>query len=432
MRVLVVSWGWPAHYLPMVPLSWALRLAGHEVLVATQPSLVTVVRSTGLPVATVGRDIADIAALEGGFLRRAAPDGGPPLEWEDLRRYGARCCGKNVANAELMIDDLLDLGSAWRPDLVLYEPTSYAGPLLAARLGVPAVRHTWGIDFAYYQREFEDEALHGLCRRLGLPGVETLGELTIDPCPPSLQVGPDPRVPVPVRRVAMRHVPFNGRAVHPPGLPARTGRPRVCVCWGYSSAVWDPRLDLGAQLTERIADLDVEVVLTGPGRPPDSVSARPNVIVLDRTALHLVFPDCDLAVIHGGLGTMLTAMSCGLPQLVVPQIADRVLNARMLRASGAGEFVFAHECDEQRLHGLVNALLHEERYVTAARRLRAAAESLPGPEHIAELVADLVGHRARPPVQDTPNIGLIPAYCRVTKLLKQSNNERQCHGVKRP
>jgi UDP:flavonoid glycosyltransferase YjiC (YdhE family) len=391
MRVLVVSWAWPAHYLPMVPLSWAVRLAGHDVLVATQPGLVGLVRSTGLPVVTVGRDLADVARLEGRFLRRAAPADGPPLEWADLRQYGARCCAKNVALAELMVDDLLAVGRAYRPDLVLYEPTSYAGPLVAAMLGVPAVRHTWGIDFAYYQREFEDEALAPLCARLGLPGVETLGALTIDPCPPSLQVADDPHVPVPVRRLAMRHVPFNGRAVQAAGLLRPPGRPRVCVCWGYSSAVWDPRLDLGSWMARALAALDVEVVLASSVPPPPEVAALPNLTVLGPAAVHLVFPYCDAAVIHGGLGTLLAAMSSGIPQLVVPQIGDRVLNARRLHARGAGRYVFAHECDEQRLRDEVSALLVQPGYARAARDLRRESEAQPGPGEVAGRLAELAG-----------------------------------------
>jgi UDP:flavonoid glycosyltransferase YjiC (YdhE family) len=389
MKVLVVSWAWPAHYLPMVPLSWALRLAGHEVLVATQPGLTSLVRSTGLPVMPVGSDLENVAALEGRFLKRAAPGDRPPLEWEDLRQYGVRCCAKNVALAELMIDDLIRVGRAYRPDIVMFEPSSYAGPLVAAVLGVPAIRHTWGVDFAYYQREFEEEALAPLCERLGLPGVETLGALTVDPCPPSLQVPADPRVPVPVRRLAMRHVPFNGRAVQPREILAPRDRPRVCVCWGQSSAVWDPRLDIGYSVATALAALDVQVVIASSGRPPDEICALPNVVVLGHAALHLVFPHCDLAVIHGGLGTLLTAMTYGLPQLVVPQIADRVLNARMLRDRGAGDFLFAHECHAERLRAIVTRLLRRPEYTAAARDLQREAAGLPAPPDIATTLATL-------------------------------------------
>ena len=49
MRVLVTSWGWRSHFYPLVPLAWALRSAGHEVLVASQPSMTEDIVGAGLP-----------------------------------------------------------------------------------------------------------------------------------------------------------------------------------------------------------------------------------------------------------------------------------------------------------------------------------------------------------------------------------------------
>lgn len=389
MRILFTSWSWPAHYLPMVPLATALRARGDEVLVATQPNLVELVAASGLPVVSVGTELADVEAMEGSFLRRASPPDRRPLEWADVRGYGALNCRKWVALAELMIDDLLAVGRAWRPDLIVFEPTTYAGPLAAAVLGVAAVRHTWGIDYTYYQREFEPEAVAPLCERFGLAAVETLGAVTVDPCPPSLQVAPDPNVPVPVRRIPMRHVPYNGAAVQPRWILDPVDRPRVCICWGNSSARWDPRLDLGAWMAGAIAELAVDVVLTSSIPVPEEIASLPNVRVLRQAAVQLLFPRSDVAVTHGGLGTLLSAMTAGIPQLVVPQIADRVLNARQLARTGASDYVFATECDEDGLRSAVDGLLSSVARREAAQRLCAESQALPGPDVVAEQIRAL-------------------------------------------
>ncbi|MET9068873.1 hypothetical protein [Streptosporangium sandarakinum] len=55
----------------------------------------------------------------------------------------------------------------WRPDLVVFEPTSYAGPLVAALLGVPAVRHIHGVDMTYQARDIVPEVLAPTAARLG-------------------------------------------------------------------------------------------------------------------------------------------------------------------------------------------------------------------------------------------------------------------------
>ena len=48
-----------------------------------------------------------------------------------------------------------------------------------------------------------------------------------------------------------------------------------------------------------------------------------------------VLADCDVVVHHGGTGTMLGAVEHGRPQVVLPQGADRHLNARRLAELGA-------------------------------------------------------------------------------------------------
>src|SRR5688572_28667204 len=84
MRVLFTTWAWPAHYLPMVPLAWALRAAGHEVRMASQPELLPVMRESGLPSTVVGHDVDIAAAYREGarlVLARTQPgtvESGPP------------------------------------------------------------------------------------------------------------------------------------------------------------------------------------------------------------------------------------------------------------------------------------------------------------------------------------------------------------------
>ncbi len=68
MRVLFVSYPAIGHVFPTVPLAWALRAAGHEVLVATG--------CTGLEAANAGLHVADVAPgldMEN-FFQETVPD----------------------------------------------------------------------------------------------------------------------------------------------------------------------------------------------------------------------------------------------------------------------------------------------------------------------------------------------------------------------
>ena len=63
----------------------------------------------------------------------------------DDRDRVRRVFGVFTAYAEAMLDDLFDVAWSWRPDLVVYDPTTYAAPIVAAALGIPAVRHIHGV-----------------------------------------------------------------------------------------------------------------------------------------------------------------------------------------------------------------------------------------------------------------------------------------------
>jgi Erythromycin biosynthesis protein CIII-like, N-terminal domain len=59
--------------------------------------------------------------------------GTPP---NSARCYGRTACGRRGRSRS----------QYWPPDLVVYEPVGFAGPIAADLLGVPSVRHMWGGD----------------------------------------------------------------------------------------------------------------------------------------------------------------------------------------------------------------------------------------------------------------------------------------------
>ncbi|MEU3908904.1 hypothetical protein AB0F20_34740, partial [Streptomyces goshikiensis] len=57
MRILFTTWAAPSHLFPLVPLAWAARVAGHEVLLAVADAAAELSKATGreisyLPVST--------------------------------------------------------------------------------------------------------------------------------------------------------------------------------------------------------------------------------------------------------------------------------------------------------------------------------------------------------------------------------------------
>jgi UDP:flavonoid glycosyltransferase YjiC (YdhE family) len=379
MRVLFTTWAWPSHLYILVPLAWACRAAGHEVLVVSQPEIVDEITRTGLPGAAVGADV-DAVDLVRGYVLPSEAGQGDGLGQAPKLGKGPRAMQMFMAHAESMVDGLVDLAREWQPDVIVYEPTALAGPVAAAAVGVPAVRHLYGTDLMMRARAVLPDALAELSERHNTGEFDPFGVSTIDPTPTSFQV------PTDYRRLPMRYVPFNGPGPRPERLPP-THKPRVCVTWGHTIAKLDRTRFLVPQVIDAIHGLDIEVIaaisseqLPLLGDVPDNVQ-----VVVDQPVQHLL-PQCDLVVGHGGAGTVLTSLHYALPLLLVPQLPDHLGHSGRVLASGVGEVLARDEVTPDRLRSEVTRLLTDAPIREAAAKLSQEMHSQPPPS---EIVAEL-------------------------------------------
>lgn len=377
----------------MVPTAWALRAAGHDVRVAVQPALVDTVRRSGLPVAVVGSDI-DIVALQRRRLadrdhdgqRGASTSGADGTQWRGpSQRRISTAIGTFVTVADAIADDLVAHARAWRADLVLYDPMAYAGVLAAAVVGVPAVRHLWGADITFSAGPAGPDLITGvpelppLLQRFGLPELDVVGAMTLDPCPPSVQV------PAPVTRQTMRYIPYNGPGIQPAWATAPPPRPRVCVTWGTTMASYGTASrPFPLRMATAAADLGVDVIVaTTAGQRGLLTDEHDNLQVVESVPLHTFLPTCAAVVHQGGGGTTLTALHSGVPQLVLGQLPDHRFHAARIRAAGVGLELDA-DADVMTIRDTVALLLNDPTYRAAADRVRDELLAQPTP-------ADVVG-----------------------------------------
>jgi UDP:flavonoid glycosyltransferase YjiC (YdhE family) len=312
------------------------------------------------------------------FESHAQTHGRLPADLLAARRRGRR--GGPLAVfariGEAMADGLVGYVGAWRPDLIVHEPTTWAGPVAAAVHGIPHVRHTWGVDFQSTVREFEPEATQDLRTRFGLERIAVEGEATVDPCPPGLRVGPGHRFP-------LRHIPYNGPGTAPGWLLDRPAGRRVCVSWGTTSATFHHD-DAVPRVLESLAVPGTEVVAAMSPRDRAALPPLPDgVRVVDMLPLHLALPDCDLLVSQGGAGTVMTGVAAGVPQLVVPNLPDQVLNAQRLAAYGAGLLLPSEEATPEGIRTAAAAVLYSPGHREAARSLRDEVRAQPAPAEVA-------------------------------------------------
>jgi UDP:flavonoid glycosyltransferase YjiC (YdhE family) len=391
MRVLMVTWGWRTHFYPLAPLGWAVRAAGHQIIVASHPSLITAITAAGLPAVAVGPDIDFRTVFQGqvvpvgssgraGFSGATGRNAATPEVTPD---------GGVVRLADALLDDLVTFGRHYQPDLIVHEHLNIAAAVAAAALRVPAVRHLWGPDSSTEMAINEDTILAPRAARYHAGPVHLSGTLTLDPCPPALQVPLDgPSRPI-------RFVPYNGTAVLPGWLWRPPRRPRVCVTWGtmLSGLALTSHFGVPAAL-RALASLDADIVLAlEPAQHAHLGELPANVrLATEPLALHLLLPSCQLLVHQGGAGTLMTGAAAGLPQLILPQVADQHFNAWRLTEAGAGAQLADGAADPAALRLLAEDLLHNPRWRERATALRTEIETAPAPADLIPQLRALTRH----------------------------------------
>ncbi|CAL99996.1 L-noviosyl transferase [Saccharopolyspora erythraea NRRL 2338] len=373
MRVLLSSLPAAGHLYPLVPFAWALRCAGHDVLVAAPSDLVPEATATGLPVAAVTdgpiglRDLLE-------RLRRLPWFGGDHAILGSLHDFATGADDRSPLTdlVEQTLPGTEALVRDWRPDVVLRDMADLTGVLACARTGVPFAEHWWGLAAPAPARGELRRIFGDLFARFEAR-TPPRRALTIDPVPPSFQSDDAP----PVYR--SRYVPYNGRAERP-ALPPRSQTPRICLSFG-TLLTGDGVSGLAERVLDAAHRLGAEVVLAA-DEPP--VESHPALLAAGRLPLDQVLASCDALVHHGGSGTMLTALCHGLPQLVFPHGSDHFVNADRLRSLHLAAVLNARD-DPTRVERTLHAVLTDEGMRAGTRKIADEIAAQPAPADLVPL-----------------------------------------------
>ncbi|MFI1197367.1 nucleotide disphospho-sugar-binding domain-containing protein [Micromonospora sp. NPDC020750] len=397
MRFLLTTFAWPSHYYPMVPLGWALRAAGHEVVVASTPSLVDAIITTGLPAVAVGKDVDIAGRARDGKLHDHKRWPTDPGRLSDVQQNLVKQMSHTMVDvADAMTDDLVKFARSWQPDLIVHESITFAAPVAAEVLGIPTVAHAVGMPLApgmivRKDRPAPSPAYVRLFQKFGV-APRTVPSAWIDPCPPSMRVPGETSAP----RLSVRYVPYNAPGALPTWLIEPPTRPRVCITWGTSTVgmIGDAVTGLLSQAIEAVSSLGVDVVLTVSTATRAALGTVPDgVRVAESLPLHMLLPSCRAIVHPGGVGTALTAGIYGVPQLAVTQFSDQMTIGDVLAASGAGHHLLHDETTVERIKSHVVELLDDQECLEAARHLQREIASQPAPAELVPKLVELAGRR---------------------------------------
>lgn len=381
MRVLFSTTPLDGHFRPLLPLARALRDRGHEIAFATAGSWHGHVEAEGFPALAAGADHSTARA------RRLDDEMTAVTRLPGIdRRYYVFSYLFAEGHAALKLTELLDAARDWRPDAVVHESGDLAAPTVAAALGVPSVHHGFGTMVPLPTLRRAGDAMAPLWAAIDLepdPYAGAFRGLYVDVVPPAF----DDDLPL---CPSIRLRPSLTAAEPPPWL-ADLRRPLVYATMGTvfnTPATFAPLLEaLGA------GDLGALVTV---GRDVDPVELEPtpaNVRVERFVPQDRVLPACGAVVTHGGSGTVLGALTAGVPMVILPQGANQFDNAVRCEQAGVAVTVKPEHATAAAIGAALEAVLADASYREGARRIQAEIAQMRPVEEVAAAVEELAAGR---------------------------------------
>ena len=384
MRVGVASFGDTGHIYPLLGFADVLLTAGHDVIILTGSNRVPWLTDLGYAAKAVGETIGwGVAQVQSRF-----PELSTSMPAEQAWRFDAELFADALPRA--MAPALVTAFESRRPDLVLYESTNLGAVLAAAELNIPAVcLDLWAVGRWHVKpAELEQRVRAVWAERSALPLTldPLLGRAHLDPAPASLRMPAATEgdsIRLPTRQIAWG----DPRTSLTPWLTSHHSRPVVYLTLG--TVGWGT-VDLMRDALAGLTELPVDVLVAiGSYFDPNQLGPLPDSVRVERFVRQdLVLPQVDLALHHGGSGTVLAAAAEGVPQLVMPMGADPFQNAEALAVSGAGVALPQGGVTATAVRNGVRQLMEDPSHRAAANRVRVEILALPTPaERIDDLVA---------------------------------------------
>jgi len=281
--------------------------------------------------------------------------------------------------APKMIEDLIALVDAWKPDLIIRDPSEYGGYVVAERAGLPHATITWAIYIN--PRVGINAALLELRQRYGLfgdPGLETADQYLVLSFLPPAWTYPNSQVQHVTHRFCSPPFDLSGDEGLPSWFRALPDRPTVHVTLGttFNRSPGTFQAILDALSTEAMN----VIVTVGRSMDPAQFQPRPDHIkIAQYIPQTLLLPHCDAIIFHGGYNTLLAALWHGLPLVITPLGGgDQFINGQQCAELGVGVLVEGSPPEPEAIRRAVRSVLEQPGYRGRAQQLGREIKALPG------------------------------------------------------
>lgn len=404
------------HLKPFCVLGQTLQARGHQVTVLQIPDLELQVRATGLDFAAIGETIYQSGTLAHTFEQLAKLSGIEAL------RYSVQFCQQM---AEILCQDAPSAIAQLGIDVLLVDQLEPAGETVAEFLGLPFICVScaqaihrradvppffmpWPYDTSW-PAQLRNQIAYTLLDRSCQPILRTLNHYRRQwHLPPVHQIY--------ASRTQLAHIsqqpeafdfpianlptqfhyagPFRQPEARSPSFPyARlTGQPLIYASLG---TVQNTKRDLFYSIAAACENLDAQLVIAG--LHPVQASHLPgNPLVVEYAPQCELLANACLTITHGGLNTVLDALSHGVPLVAIPITFEQPGTGARIQWTGTGEVISLDQVSADRLRTVIQQVLSNPTYRQNAQRMQQTIQRSQGVMRAADLIEQVL--QIQPPV----------------------------------
>ena len=384
MRILFTTHPMSGHYHPLQPVATAALRAGHEVAFATGTSCADSVERSGFKFFAAGAN-PDEPDVEATVTQGEALTGLDQMLFALTQLFLGVLAERMAPDLERVVDD-------YRPDVMISEITEFVGPMLAEKLGLPAVSLQFGV---IHPREALIPVLgprvRALRERLGLDNPEQVAgslerALHLVFATPSYQL---PGVDLGENTFLYQPRVFDrsGDERLPAWFAELRERPIVYGTLG-TVPVFNARPGALRSIIDALGACDVHGVVTcGRNQDPAGFGPLPDNVRLERyIPQSLLLPHCSAVIGHGGYGTTMGSLCFGVPMVITPLGADQPIHAARCSDLGLAEVIQPEQVTAKALASALQRVLTTPSYTERAQAFQRELTALPPVEEAIERV----------------------------------------------
>lgn len=326
MKILFTTLPGYGHVLPLVPLAMELKDKGHNISFAIAKSFTKKINDIGFDCISVGFD------WDESQLEQILPSikEVPPIEQNSMIRkllwYDAPVSA---------ISDSLSFFKKEKPDVIISSGYDYSGQILAEILDVPCVVHSIDIRMPSALKE----RIHGdypkmLREKFGLSTGQALNKknLELSFMPKCWEL---PGYESPSNEYYIRPQFFDNikGEQYPDWISHYKKKPIVYVSLG---TVFNDYPAIFQSIIEGLKNEPINLIVTiGPNGDTSVFGKQPdNVCIKNYIPQSFILPHTSVSINHGGVSTIMAALSNGIPLINLPLSGDQTINSNWCQMQG--------------------------------------------------------------------------------------------------